>query len=384
MFNINGKKWSSLKTADIEEALSTVEESFFFEFKSDNVKNKVLAKEVAAFANSYGGYIFLGVGDNKEIEGCEGWNEEKITSVIYDSITPTPSFDVKSFIIRNKQVLLVRIDEGSEPPYITIDGNIFERVSSSSRLVSSSEKLTQLFNKRITELERMEKKISIPCIDENVINVFGYFDIGFSVAARDRDLFYERFNSVDVRKMINKIANNPHGASVSKTEESIIISFKLSMTKVHGIARGLPSHANHFIEIMKDGSVRLRCLLIRYGEKGVAVDMNTTKIVLNMFKEAYATIFSGQLKDNLVYARKYEKLIVKTQFAPFLFSEKDDIKAYITEKHHFFCYEKKWIDDHSLDCLERKNKHYKDEGGNSFIDGLMAEIRALPKQPPHN
>ena len=42
-----------------------------------------------------------------------------------------------------------------------------------------------------------------------------------------------------------------------------------------------------------------------------------------------------------------------------------------------------WIDDYSLDCIERRYKHYIDEGGNSFIGQLMIEIRKLPHQPPH-
>ncbi len=63
-------------------------------------------------------------------------------------------------------------------------------------------------------------------------------------------------------------------------------------------------------------------------------------------------------------------------------SDKDDIKSYITREHHYFCYQKKWIDDFSLDCLERRYQHYADEGGNSFIEDFMQELRALPKQPP--
>jgi flagellar biosynthesis GTPase FlhF len=63
-------------------------------------------------------------------------------------------------------------------------------------------------------------------------------------------------------------------------------------------------------------------------------------------------------------------------------SDKDDIKSYIVEKHHFFCYGQKWIDDYNLDCLERRYSHYVEEKGNSYVEDLMAEIRALPKQPP--
>lgn len=62
-------------------------------------------------------------------------------------------------------------------------------------------------------------------------------------------------------------------------------------------------------------------------------------------------------------------------------SDKDSIKSFITKEHHFFCYENKWIDDYSLDCIERRFSHYKDEGGNSFAGELMEELRALPKNP---
>jgi len=63
-----------------------------------------------------------------------------------------------------------------------------------------------------------------------------------------------------------------------------------------------------------------------------------------------------------------------------LLSDRDAIKAYITGEHHRLCYEKHWVDDYTLDCLERRYGHYVDEHGNSFIEQLMNEIRALPKQ----
>ena len=65
-------------------------------------------------------------------------------------------------------------------------------------------------------------------------------------------------------------------------------------------------------------------------------------------------------------------------------SDKDAIKAYITREHHYFCYQKGWIDDYSLDCLERRYQHYVDENGNSFIKQLMDEVRELPRQPKND
>lgn len=74
--------------------------------------------------------------------------------------------------------------------------------------------------------------------------------------------------------------------------------------------------------------------------------------------------------------------LFKQQLEMIIESDKDDIKSWITEKHHFYCYERKWIDDYSMDCIEKRYGHYKDEGGNSFIEELMNELRGLPKTPP--
>lgn len=65
-------------------------------------------------------------------------------------------------------------------------------------------------------------------------------------------------------------------------------------------------------------------------------------------------------------------------------SDKDDIKSFLTREHHYFCYTQGWIDDYSLECCERRYAHYRDEGGNSFIEGFMKELRALPKHPPND
>lgn len=59
-------------------------------------------------------------------------------------------------------------------------------------------------------------------------------------------------------------------------------------------------------------------------------------------------------------------------------SDKDNIKSWITQQHHYFCYQKKCIDDYSLDCVEKRYSHYIEEHGNSFVADLMEDIRNLP------
>ena len=73
---------------------------------------------------------------------------------------------------------------------------------------------------------------------------------------------------------------------------------------------------------------------------------------------------------------------IHKQLEMLISSDKDDIKADLTKDHHYFCYKKKWIDDYSLDCMQRRFERYVEEGGNSFIEKLMDEVKDLPNQPP--
>lgn len=84
--------------------------------------------------------------------------------------------------------------------------------------------------------------------------------------------------------------------------------------------------------------------------------------------------FTTMIEENRIQSREMQASIDLL-----IASDKDDIKAWITREHHFFCYEAKKIDDYSLDCIEKRYSHYRDEGGNSYVADLIAEIRELPK-----
>lgn len=57
----------------------------------------------------------------------------------------------------------------------------------------------------------------------------------------------------------------------------------------------------------------------------------------------------------------------------------DEARSQIIDKHHYFCYKIKAIDDLSLQSLERAYMYYTNAGGNTFIEGLMKELRQLPR-----
>mgnify|MGYP000519584545 CR=1 FL=1 len=115
MVNINSKPWEELQFKDVQDYLSDPDsnENCFFEYKIDKVEPAKLVKEISAFANTYGGYIFLGVDDNKNIVGCTAWNEQRIHITIHNGITPTPQFDVKCFSADDKIIYVIKIEEGA-------------------------------------------------------------------------------------------------------------------------------------------------------------------------------------------------------------------------------------------------------------------------------
>ena len=81
----------------------------------------------------------------------------------------------------------------------------------------------------------------------------------------------------------------------------------------------------------------------------------------------------AEMKESLEEINKSIHLLIQ--------SDRDDIKAFITMQYHTFVEDKGWIDDFSLECLEKRYGHYVEEGGNSFIATMMTKLRDLPRHP---
>ena len=62
-------------------------------------------------------------------------------------------------------------------------------------------------------------------------------------------------------------------------------------------------------------------------------------------------------------------------------SDVDDIKSYLVKQYHVFMAQE-WIDDFSMDVIEKRFAHYQKEGGNSYAQTLVDKLRKLPNHPP--
>ena len=133
------------------EILKTVNEGWYVEYKRELVSAAALAKAISAFANTYGGWLFLGVQEQGKAlstaGGFSGIIDESVDTALQrlrqsstDILNPTPFFRTK--VLRGPcsqinlpeavSVLAVEIPQSDTAPHVHKDGRIYRRVADSS------------------------------------------------------------------------------------------------------------------------------------------------------------------------------------------------------------------------------------------------------------
>lgn len=320
MININNKIWDKLRLKDIEKYLDTIDddETFFIEFKEENIRNTQLTKEISAFANSFGGYILLGVNDSKKIVGCSNiWTELKINTIICNGISPTPHFDIKKFDLKNsKKLYIIKVEEGTNPPYITNDGYIYHRVSSSSDRVKDANTLNNLYLRNQNNIKKIEDKIYIPEISGTIPNnLCGYIDFGFSLTSKNIEKTKEKVRKADIEKISEKLKDYKQKYSISKVGYSLSITIGEPIMKMGDNPILTTVGLSNFMEILPDGSFRCRIIICSETDSSIAY-ISLITMIHSLFKEIYAIVFGNNFVSNFIEAKKYEKLTVLKLFQP--------------------------------------------------------------------
>jgi len=122
---------------DLEELISLIQsgESEVLEYKE--TVGKTIHHEIAAFANSKGGNIIIGVTDQGKIVGTDVKNAiEKVTSSI-QSIIPPPSLQTEKISVDTKDLLVITIEKS--PHLCSLGGVVYIRVGTGVRPLSLQE-----------------------------------------------------------------------------------------------------------------------------------------------------------------------------------------------------------------------------------------------------
>lgn len=104
-YNPFGKRLAELDATDLEK-LRQVSEGWYIEYKSVVPTPKKVAKAVAAFANTYGGWLIIGIDESKDRQRTAGGfpgldvatiagEDERLRNSIAANIFPTPYFETK-------------------------------------------------------------------------------------------------------------------------------------------------------------------------------------------------------------------------------------------------------------------------------------------------
>ncbi len=126
-----------METAELKQRIAQVENTTT-EFK-ENFDQEVI-ETAAAFANTDGGTILIGVSDSGEIRGITIGKEtlRDVSNRISQATEPRAVLDVASVDVEGKSVLLVHISEASIKP-VAVRGRCYKRVGNSNRVMSPQE-----------------------------------------------------------------------------------------------------------------------------------------------------------------------------------------------------------------------------------------------------
>jgi len=122
-------------------------ESSHVEFKSMGIRPESFARELAAFSNTLGGTILIGVDDDALISGLSDdrrW-DEWTSNIARNAVNPSVMPDISFIDVEDRRILRVDVAKGKDKPYQTVhDGKYWLRVGSTVRQ-ATKEELSRLF-----------------------------------------------------------------------------------------------------------------------------------------------------------------------------------------------------------------------------------------------
>ena len=120
------------------------------QFKADVRNADSLAAEMAAFANTNGGTIFIGVADDGTTPGLSGEDVTRVNQLISNSasqLVRSPlAVQTENLAMANDRIVIVlSVPKGIDKPYFDKNGVIWLKAGADKRRVNSKEELRRLF-----------------------------------------------------------------------------------------------------------------------------------------------------------------------------------------------------------------------------------------------
>jgi|GEM_PF-1254294 len=169
MFDLFGVAWSGIAIEDVEAFLNEADkEGITWEAKADDERSSLrpdsIRKAVCGLANQIGGYLIIGARERADGGwelagiGCPDDEPKVWIGKILRGLQPVPRFDVKDWPrAGGKVAAVVQVEPVAEPPCMTPQGRIYERVTSETLPIEDPILLDKLFRRGQEARERVAR-----------------------------------------------------------------------------------------------------------------------------------------------------------------------------------------------------------------------------------
>jgi hypothetical protein len=162
---IFGVAWNDLELDHVEAFLADAGgESLTWEAKGRDLPRPAsISKHVCGFANGLGdGYLFLGFEREDgawRTTGLDFPGEDPpvwVTNIVGARLRPRPRVDVRDWPVAGRRAAVVEVHPVGEPPCLTTDGEVFQRVAGATNPVREAAELRRLYDRGETAVAEAE------------------------------------------------------------------------------------------------------------------------------------------------------------------------------------------------------------------------------------
>ncbi|MGJ5813685.1 AlbA family DNA-binding domain-containing protein [Paludibaculum fermentans] len=139
--------------------LKTVEEGWFVDYKGECPAIEKLAKHISAFANQRGGWLFIGIDEDRQTRRAGSFRGipiselalilDRVRNAVNQYVSPSLHYSVHTIhgpcaeigLEAARVILVVSVPEGSNPPYIHKSGRIYRREGDSSEPKAENDRI---------------------------------------------------------------------------------------------------------------------------------------------------------------------------------------------------------------------------------------------------
>lgn len=163
------KPLKDLTVADLKHRLQDgqVREGFFVDYKVQITDE--LWKTVSSFTNTYGGFVFIGIGEDEKTKlpiSFDGVSSDKSTleqvrAKVEGNVHPFPSMEIVPVPCdaSDKVIIIIRVFESFATPHICGNGVIYQRNGDASSPVKDRHDLDRLYGKGVTHRADRRKRL---------------------------------------------------------------------------------------------------------------------------------------------------------------------------------------------------------------------------------